>query len=135
MRVAAWTTMISAIIVWVSPALAGTYAIPTEKLDGQKIYWGNATSFDKPGEVNYETVLKATPEFGQLKKKKIERGTAKYYYLMSQASDRAVRAIIEVGRGAEFDLVAAKGYLASLETPIQAEDLTELVLKNLNEKH
>lgn len=134
MNTQAWVAAFLAVLVLVAPAEAGTYAIPTEKLDGQKIYWGNATSFDKPAEVNYEAVVKATPEYGELKKKKVERGTAKYYNLLSQASDHAVHLIVEVIRETDYDLVAAKGYLGSLETPIQAEDLTDAVLQRLAER-
>ncbi|MBP8129383.1 MAG: hypothetical protein KA184_07345 [Candidatus Hydrogenedentes bacterium] len=133
MRMKAWGTAALAIMLLVSPVLAGTYTIPPDKMDGQRIYWGNAADFNKPGEVDYEAVIKATPEYAELVKKKIERGTAKFYYLMSQASDHAVRVIVEVGQMREYDLVAAKGYLASLETPIQADDLTTMVLERLKE--
>jgi len=133
MRMKAWGTAALAIMLLVSPVFAGTYTIPPDKMDGQRIYWGNAADFNKPGEVDYEAVIKATPEYAELVKKKIERGTAKFYYLMSQASDHAVRVIVEVGQMREYDLVAAKGYLASLETPIQADDLTTMVLERLKE--
>lgn len=133
MRVKAWGAAALAVMMLVSPVLAGTYAIPPDKMDGQKIYWGNAADFNKPGEVNYEAVIKATPEYAELVKKKIERGTAKFYYLMSQASDHAVRAIVEVGQQSDYDLLVAKGYLATLETPIQADDLTAMVLERLKE--
>ena len=80
---------------------------------------------------SYADIIKATPEFEELRRKRIESGSARYYHLMTQASERAVRAIIEVGRSSEFDLVAMKGYLATLEEPIEAADLTELVLRRL----
>ncbi len=131
MQVKAWVAATLAVMILVSPVQAGTYRIPPEKLDGQKVYWGNAADFSKPGEVNYEAVIKATPEYAELIKKKIERGTAKFYYLISQASDHAVRVIVEVGQQSDYDLVVAKGYLASLETPIEADDLTDAVLAHL----
>lgn len=115
----------------VSPVFAGTFTIPADKIDQQKIFWGNADSFEKPGEVCYADVIKATPEYEELRRKRIESGSARYYHLMTQASERAVRVIIEVGRSSEFDLVAMKGYLSELEQPIEAVDLTGTVLSRL----
>ena len=74
-----------------------TYSIPAQKIEVQKVYFGNASSFTKPGSVDYEAIIKATPEYDEVKKKKVEVGTGKYWILLSQASDRAVRAISEVG--------------------------------------
>ncbi len=126
------TVALVASVLLAAPFLAAAaQAIPADKVDRQKIFWGNAGSFEKPGEVNYSEVIKSTPEYAELKEKKIERGSARYYYLMSQASNHAVRTIIEVGRESDYDLVTAKGYLASLEVPIEAADVTEVVLDRL----
>lgn len=111
-----------------------TYSIPANKIDVQKLYFGNAVSFAKPGNVDYEAIIKATPEYDEVKKKKVEVGTGKYWILLSQASDRAVRAISEVGQETGYDLVAAQGYLGSLEPPIPADDITQLVLAKLTGK-
>ena len=102
--------------------------------DEQKIFYGTPASFEKPAEVDYRQVVMATPEYASIKKNKIKSGTAKYWILVSEGSQRAVRAIKEVGTKGEFDLIAAKGYLGSLKPPIPAEDVTELVLKRLDEE-
>ena len=115
-------------------AQASTYSIPKEKLQAQKIYFGSAKGFDKPGSVNYEKLIKATPEYAQVKKKRIQAGTGKYWILLSQASDRVVRAISEVGKATDYDFIAAAGYLGSLEPAIAADDVTGLVLAKLKEK-
>lgn len=125
------TAIFCMMVAVVAPALAETHSIPPEKVDRQKIYWGNAEEFEKAGEVDYVAVIKATPQFEELRKKRIERGTARFYYLMNQASEHAVRAIVAVGRQTDFDLVVAKGFLASLDNPIEASDLTDLVLERL----
>jgi hypothetical protein len=114
-------------------AMAEAYTIPPEKVDGQKIYWGTAANFEKPGEVSYEAVVKATPEYAEIKKKKVERGTAKYWILMSQASEHAVQLIAEVGEESNYDLISAQGYLAELDPPVPAEDITKLVLAKLDD--
>lgn len=113
-------------------AQAATYTIAPDKVEAQKIYFGSPKGFDKPGKVDYEKVIKATPEYLEVRKKKIQVGTGKYWILLSQASDRAVRAIAEVGQETDYDLIAASGYLASLEPAISAEDVTELVLDKLS---
>jgi len=116
------------------PAAPAAYAIPAEKLDVQKVYYGTASGFTNPGKVNYEAIIKATPEYDEVKKKKVEVGTGKYWILLSQASDRAVRAITEVGQETGYDLITASGYLGSLDPPIPADDVTELVLAKLTGK-
>jgi hypothetical protein len=131
MRTAAAFAALTACILLAAPLVVAAHTIPAEKVDRQKIYWGDTSNFEKPGEVDYVDVIKATPEYEELRKKRIESGTARYYYLMTQASERAVRVIVEVGQESEYDLVAAKGYLSALEQPIEAPDLTEVVLARL----
>jgi len=114
---------------------AFTHDIPADQIDPKKIYWGSAsTSFERAGEIDYERVIKATPEYVEIKKKKIQRGTGQYWILLSQASDRVVRTITQVGQQTNCDLITSRGYLASLDTPIPAEDITQLLLDNLQGK-
>ncbi len=108
--------------------LAGAYSIDAKILDAKKIYWGEASGFNKPAEVKYQDVITATPEYIQIKKKKIQRGTGKYWILMSQSSDRAVRAIAAVATDGNKDLVASAGYLGTLKTPIPSSDITKTVI-------
>lgn len=108
--------------------LAGAYSIDAKILDAKKIYWGEASGFDKPAEVKYEDVVTATPQYVQIKKEKIQRGTGKYWILMSQSSDHAVRAIAAVATDEKNDLVASAGYLGGLEAPIPAQDITKTVI-------
>jgi hypothetical protein len=112
-------------------SLAGALAIPPEALDEQQIYYGDAASFEKPAEVDYRAVVKATPEYAEIRENKIERGTAKYWILLSNASDHAIKAISQVAQDTDYDLVANQGYLGSLEPAIAAEDVTEQVLEVL----
>lgn len=119
----------------VSAALAEAYSIPPDEVDDQKVFWGTATRFQKPGQVDYQEIVKATPEYSAIRDKKIKSGTAKYWILISKASDHAVRMISEVGQNSDYDLIAATGYLDTLENAIPADDITNLVLERLrNEK-
>jgi len=118
----------------VSAVWAAPHSIPAEKQDEQKIFWGSADSFENPAEVDYQKVVKATPEYKSIRKEKVESGTAKYWILISKASDRAVRVINEVGIENGHDLVAAQGYLGGLEPPIAAANITGLALKKLDDE-
>lgn len=112
-------------------AAAVAYTIPADQRDPQKIFWGEPSSFEKPGEVDYQKVIKSTPEYREIKEKKVEKGTGKYWILLSAASDRAVQAISGFGEDAEFDLIAAQGYLGSLKPAIPAENVTMLIIKSM----
>lgn len=109
------------------------YSIEETQVDPQKIYWGLSTSFEKPAEVRYQEIIIETPEYKELKSQKIERGTGRYWILISQASDRTVRAIAQVGQESEYDLIAAEGFLGGLEPAIPADDVTDLVIKTMQE--
>jgi hypothetical protein len=107
-------------------------ALSIEKPDKQKIFYGSAAAFEKAGEVDFKAVVKATPEYLSIKKKKIEVGSAKYWILVTEASNRALKIIREEGKKTKFDLIVAKGYLGPLK--IKVEDITPLVLKKLKVK-
>lgn len=123
----------TAFLVAVCAAYVAAYSIDEKQVDPQKIYWGLPSGFEKPGEVRYQDIVTETPEYKELKDKKIERGTGRYWILISQASDRAVRTIAQVGAESEYDLIAAEGYLGSLEPAIPADDITELVIKTMEQ--
>lgn len=123
-------TLIAAVVV---TGLAGALAIPPAALDEQQIYYGDAGSFEKAGEVDYRSIVKATPEYAEIRENKIERGTAKYWILLSNASDHAIKVISQVAQNTEYDLVANLGYLGALEPAISADDITEQVLEVLED--
>lgn len=110
---------------------AGAYSIPDDQLDAQKIFWGNASAFENPAAVNIDEVVKATPEYDEIKKNKIERGTGKYWILISEATDRAVEAISDVAAETKYDLVAAEGYLDGLSPAVPSVNITNQVLDKL----
>ncbi|MEK7793216.1 MAG: hypothetical protein AAB353_01735 [Candidatus Hydrogenedentota bacterium] len=114
-----------------SISASATYMIPDDQLDAQKVFWGNPGKFEKAASVNVNKVIRATPEYEEIKKEKVERGTGKYWILLSEATDRAVKAISEVAGETEFDFIAAEGYLESLEPKIPNENITDLVLAKI----
>lgn len=131
MRYIFWFCLGLLAIALPSTALASTYSIPADKIDTQKVYYGTPNGFDKAGKVDYDAIIKSTPEYGEVKKKKIEPGTGKYWILLSQASERAQRAISEVGQESGFDLIASQAYLGGMESTIPSEDVTSLIMKKV----
>ena len=111
-----------------------TYTIPTDEIDTQKIFYGTGTSFQNPAEIDYEVVLRETPEFKEVEEKKIEPGTGKYWILLSQASDRVVKCITEVSQEQSYDLISLQGYLGSLKKPIPAQNATQSIVDKIKNR-
>jgi len=123
----------SGTVVMMVPAMVfAEFTIPKGQLDPHKIYWGISETFEKPAELRFKDVIRSTPEYQELRKRNVARGTGKYWLLMSQASDRVVRTIDYYGHDTEYDIVAETGYLSSLEAPIPADEVTEVVIKFMN---
>ena len=120
----------AALLLTATPASA-VNAIPAEQIDEQQIYFGSAKSFEKAATVDYTAVVKATPEYAEIKKKKIDSSTARYWILMSNASEHAVQMISQVGEETDHDLIVAIGYLGKITPPLAAEDVTDRVLEKL----
>jgi len=125
---------VAAIWCMLGAVMASAYSIPEAQLDKKKVFWGSPRQFENPAEVQYETVVKATPEYQEIQKKKIKRGTGRYWLLLSQASERVVRTIREMGSKTDYDLIAAQGYLGGLDPPIPANDITEDVIEAMVEE-
>jgi len=121
-----------AVLFVAATASAATYSIPPDQLDQRKIYCGKPSGFNKPGEVDYQAVIKATPEYAKIKKEKIQRGSGRYWLLVSKASDRVDRAIRKVGSSTEYDLIAKKGYLGGLNPAVPSDDITRLVIETMS---
>ncbi len=112
-------------------AVAESYTIPADKVNEQKVFWGNPAKFEKPASVDYKAIVMATDEYKSIKQNKIEAGSAKYWILISQASEKAVKAVAAVGKESQYDLIVAKGYLESVGLTVQPTDVTNAVLERL----
>lgn len=100
-------------------------AISPDEIKEDQIYYGNAASFAKPAEIDMIALIRATPEFEEIKKKDIPKGTAKYWILRSNGTDRALHAIQELAEELEYDLIVNEGYLGELTTPVECDNLTK----------
>lgn len=112
-------------------AVAASHSISSEDTDPTKVFFGDPSSFENPAEVDLARVIMATDEYQEIEKKKIKKGTGKYWELMSKATDRAIRAVLGVGRDSNFDLICSAGYLSACDPPIEAEDATDLAISKL----
>ncbi len=116
--------------VIVIPAIAvAAQSIPDSQVDPSRVYYGSAAGFDSPAEVDTEAAIQSTPEYREILKKKLDSGTGKYWILISEATDRVHRAISDVGKVKEYDLIAEKGYLGKLDPPVACTDITERILE------
>lgn len=114
--------------------ISAAASIPDDEVQKQKIFKGSSSAFENPGEVNLEKVIAATPEYKEITKDKIEQGTGKYWILLTKATERALKAVAAAAKDSKYDLITAKGYLSSLKQPIDCDDITETVLKKLDDE-
>jgi hypothetical protein len=116
-------------IVAFSIAAYADLVIPPDDIELDQIFFGNPASFSNPAEIDVEALTLATPEFQEIKRKKVKKGTGKYWILRSNAADRAHRAIKKLTEDLEYDLIANEGYLGGLPSPIECENITKQAIK------
>ena len=105
------------------------YSIPAEEIKKGEIFAGDPEKFINPAEIDMNALIFSTPEYREIKKKKISKGTGKYWILRNRATERCHKAIKQVIKDEEYDLIVNEGYLGSLKTPIECENLTKKTLK------
>ena len=117
------------LIVVLVPELAAedTHSIPAEKVDCGAICWGDASGFAKPAYVDYKALIASTPEYKEMKKKKLSSSDPASWILMSKAADRVASAINEVAKDTGYDLICEKQYWTKMELGVRAPDITRLV--------
>lgn len=135
MRYLLYVFVCASLVVSLNSAIAAdsTYSIPADKINIQKVYYGTASGFEKAGKVDFTSVIKATPEYTEIKQKRIARGTGAYWILMSEATQRAARAISDVGHETGYDFIAAQAYMGGLEPTIPSEDITPLIIDRVKD--
>jgi len=122
--------LMSMIFLALAPAcMAESMTVPPEAIDEQKIFWGTASKFEKPGSVDYFALVSATEDYKTAQK--AEKNSARYWIHINRANELAVKAIGDVGSETEYDLIVLKGYLEGLNPPITTEDITQLALAKL----
>jgi hypothetical protein len=105
------------------------HAVANAQVEATDVFYGNAESFATPAVVCFETAIKATPEYKQIKEKEIFQGSGQYTVLVAQASDRVHRAIENVASDGNYDLIAAAACADALSSETKATDITNLIIK------
>lgn len=121
--------LVALLLALTAAAVAESKSVPPEVVDEQKIFWGTASKFEKPGSVDYFALVSATEDYKAAQK--AEKDSARYWIHINKANEQAVKAIGDVGSETDYDLIVWKGYLESLNPPIPAEDITGLALAKL----
>lgn len=124
--------IILGVVALLCSSMAESLSVPAEAIDEQKIFWGTAGNFEKPGSVDYLSIVSATDDYK--KAQKAGKDSAKYWIYITKANETAIKAIGAVGSETEYDLIVMKGYLESLNPPIETTDITDLVLAKLSSK-
>jgi hypothetical protein len=95
-------------------------------VDKKKVYYGKASSFKKPAEINLLTVFGAISEYTEAKKK--SEDDPDYYILLQKANDKFQKALKKAASDGGYDLVAEKGAVKAKKT---VPDITDAVIKAL----
>lgn len=126
--------LILLITILVGSFTCNALSIPADQLSIGSIYIGSAKEFSKPAEIEYQTLVKATPEYQLIDKKKIPSGSGKYWILQAKAGDRVIRISNLVKSEHGYDIVAMSGYLASLTPAIPSVNITKAVEVKIKEE-
>ena len=111
-----------------------TYSIPEDKREPGAIYWGDPSAFTNPACVDYTALIESTPEYKDMKKRKLSSSDPASWILMSDAADRVSSAIAYVAKDKEYDLICAAEYWEELNLGVSAQDITKLVKETIEKK-
>jgi len=128
--------MFTSIVVAITCVMS--YFIPPDKIDQNKILFGNPEKFNCPAEIDFGAAVKETPEYQIIKDKKLQIGCGEYWIRLSQASEHVCRTVIKVANDTKKDIVVFKDYFEEIGQPeIKPEDVTHIVvcsIKDANKK-
>jgi hypothetical protein len=101
---------------------------PKKSVDPADVYYGDATKWEKPAEVDADKVYANIDEYKEIIDKGLKPGDAKYEILMCKASKKFSKAVKKTAKDAGYDLVARKGSVKGVES---VPDITSDVVSNL----
>jgi Skp family chaperone for outer membrane proteins len=97
-------------------------------VDPADVYYGDATKWEKPAEVDADKVYAKIDEYKEIVDKGLKPGDAKYEILMSTASKRFCKAVKKTAKDGGYDLVARMSCVKGCGT---VPDITSDVIANL----
>lgn len=128
--------MMRGLLVLTAVALLG---MPAMAQSGRKVTVLNASRLYHPSVfdakklykkiaiISSQQVFDATPEYQQIKKRKISKNTAEYRLLIKKASDRFKRAVRKTASSGSYDVIAETGAI-SVKGKAPGDITQELIL-------
>ncbi len=110
-------------------ATAATAQSGIKVTDQDQVLYGSASQCQKPAEVDYAVIQEATPEFKQIEKERIPKGSARYEILAAKMAKRVCRAIRQIARQEGFDCVVVKGSVKNANGRTVADATATVVAK------
>jgi len=101
------------------------------QVDETQVYYGNATAFRAPAEVDVDRVYRAIPEYRTILDEKLTEKHARYTVLLLKATRKFRSAIKSAAKDGSYDLVGNTGAIVLKGKTVP--DITEAVLKKVQE--
>ena len=120
-------------MILIGAAAPGAIAQSIRVTDSEKVLHGSASQCLKAAVVDYKKLREATPEYKQIRKQAIEKGTAQYEILSQQITTRIRDLLRDYCKTKGYDCVVVKGYVKP-EDASKATDITDEVLEKLEEE-
>jgi len=99
-----------------------------------KVYFGNPRNFYAPAELEAARVFRVIPEYQELVRDEVDPSDPRYWSLMDKANTRFIRALVNVAKKYNYDLIGEKGFLRGHRLESKVEDITLVVLDEIQGK-
>ena len=99
-----------------------------------KVYFGNPRNFYAPAELEAARVFRVIPEYQELVRDEVDPSDPRYWSLMDKANTRFIRALVNVAKKYNYDLIGQKGFLRGHRLESKVEDITLVVLDEIQGK-
>jgi hypothetical protein len=127
----AWVALVAALCPAASGAEPEKKAPVYRVADASLVYLGNPRLFKKPAVVSADKVYRAIAEYREILEKNLTDKDVRYHFLMKKASDKFTKAVGDVAKAGEYDLVAGVGAVVpgNSETPAVPDVTTATIAK------
>jgi hypothetical protein len=127
--------LLAALVITTTGGLAQT---APEESQGEKItykvtgdtYFGDKNHFKNPCVLDRDKVFKKIPEYQKILREKLDKNSARYYFLLEKANKVFREKVKEIAKKLGYDLVVEKGGIKA-NKEIRITDITKKVIKAL----
>jgi len=103
-----------------------------QTVDVNAYYFGDPENYTQPAAVDMLMIRDATPEYREIKRRKIDTDRAEYWILINKAYERIERALQRVAQYKGYDLIGEIGFVTDAEgRPVPIDNATDLVIRYL----